>query len=54
MQLVSTKAFTLPELQTFFDKVVKVNIQSEEPKLRQEAVKGVILMAIMSKVPICI
>lgn len=49
-KLVSTKAFSLPEIRTFFDKIVSVNLESPVAQLRQEAVKGVILMAIMSKV----
>ena len=49
-QLISTQAFKQPEIQTFFDKVIRVNIESPTIQLRQEAVRGIVLMAIMNQV----
>ena len=40
----------MPEIQAFFDRVVKVNLQSPVAALRQEAIKGLALAAIMRRV----
>ena len=49
-KLVTSAAFSQPEIQSFFDRVVKPNLQSSVIELRREAVKGLVLVAIMNRV----
>ena len=49
-KLISSNAFTMQDIQAFFDRVIKVNLQSPVAILRQEAVKGLVLAAIMRRV----
>ncbi|KAM7458890.1 hypothetical protein BLSTO_00355 [Blastocystis sp. subtype 1] len=48
-KLVTSAAFSQPEIQSFFDRVVKPNLQSPVIELRREAVKGLVLAAIMNR-----
>ena len=49
-KLITSKAFNQPEIQSFFDRMLKPNLQSPIIELRREAVKGLVLAAIMNKV----
>ena len=53
-KLVTSAAFSQPEIQSFFDRVVKPNLQSPVIELRREAVKGLVLAAIMNRVELAV
>lgn len=49
-KLISSNAFHQPALNSFFEQVIKPNLQSTVATLRCEAVKGLVLLGIMNRV----
>ena len=49
-KLISSSAFHQPALNSFFEQVIKPNLQSTVSTLRCEAVKGLVLLGIMNRV----
>ena len=49
-KLISTKGFAAPEVKACFERVIMPCLESPLAELRREAVRGLVLSAIMNKV----